>query len=239
VEYVRTRHHDFEQIAASEHLPGNAGIAAEQLMALYRAGARHKTPTILELGAERGASATAFLQACVENDGSLVSVDVEDCSAITDHPRWTFVRSDSRDVGAILEQAPVLARGIDVLYVDSLHTPAHVRQEIDGWWPYMRAGSFVFLDDVDPAPYRAGQRKDSFTNERNWSLIQHFILAFFYGNMNEARLDISYGSTGLATLRKLSPMGTVAGPPNWGAVKARRDVLEIRYTFARARSKLL
>lgn len=38
---------------------------------------------------------------------------MEDCSQISDSPRWQFVQSSSTDVAAIIEKSPLLKNGID------------------------------------------------------------------------------------------------------------------------------
>jgi predicted O-methyltransferase YrrM len=219
---MTTQHHTFAELLASADALGESGIAGAQLVALYREAAARSEPTILELGTETGASTTMFLQAVAENGGRVVSVDIEDCSMVADSERWIFVQADSTDVQTIITAAPTLKNGIDVLYVDSLHTRSHVRAEVEAWWPLLKEGAAVFFDDVDAAPYRAGRRKDSPTNEHNWDQIHDFILAFFHGNIAHTRLEVTYGSTGLAKLLKASAIGTYPAPPDWRAVSSRR-----------------
>jgi predicted O-methyltransferase YrrM len=205
---IRTKYHSFEEYQKLEHAKGVEGQSATQLMRMYRIATEQTTPTILELGAARGASTTLFLQASEENDGRLVSVDIKDCSDISQSSRWTFVQSDSTDVDFILSKAPHLRDGIDILYIDSLHTKSHVEKELTGWYPFMKKGSHVFFDDVDSNPYRKGQRKDNFRAEVEWDRIREYVEAFFYSNEDDFYMDTMFGSTGLAHLYKLCPMGT-------------------------------
>ena len=101
---------------------------------------KFKNPVILELGVDKGLSTTVFLQACRMKNGNLVSVDIRDCSEISDSKYWTFVQSDSTDVDNILSKAPFLKEGIDVIYIDSLHNKDHVKKELNSWYPYMKKG---------------------------------------------------------------------------------------------------
>lgn len=179
---IRTKYHGFDDYALAENAPGVDGKVSSQLLWMYRKAVEKSRPVILELGTDRGASTTVFLQACDEKDGTLVSVDIADCSDILGSPRWQFVQSDSANVAYILSQAPHLERGIDILYIDSLHTRAHVEKELTGWYPYMNAGSWIFLDDVDSHPYRKGNRKDNFCSELAWDQIHDFVKSFFYAN---------------------------------------------------------
>ena len=70
-----------------------------------------ESPVILELGTQRGASTKVFLVACRENGGTLVSVDLLDCSQISQASNFIFVQSDSRAVTNIMSKAPILGHG--------------------------------------------------------------------------------------------------------------------------------
>jgi predicted O-methyltransferase YrrM len=209
---VRTRYHAFEDFQVHEHTKGPARHAAAQLMRMYRIARDLPSPSILELGAGRGESTTVFLQACQERDGRLVSVDIKDCSDVSDSEQWTFVQADSTDVTTIIAKAPVLNEGIDILYVDSLHRRSHVEKELMGWYPLLAQGAHIFLDDVDSNPYRRGNRKDNVRAELAFDEIREYVQAFFYANEDELSLDITFGSTGLAHMHKVSPMGSVPTP---------------------------
>lgn len=211
--HVRTKYHTFNEFAEAECGRGIAAQAARQLMTMYRTARVMEAPVILELGTQRGASTTVLLQACEEADGRLVSVDVEDCSDVTDSPRWQFVREDSTDVAAITSQAPYLSEGIDILYIDSLHQKEHVERELTGWYGLMKPGSHIFLDDVDANPYRAGHRKDNMGAEIAYDEIREYVEAFFHANQDDLFMDITYGSTGLAHIWKRSPLAASARPP--------------------------
>lgn len=221
---VRTRYHAFEDLKVAEHADGPARHSAAQLMRLYRTAKALASPTILELGTGRGESTTVLLQACQERAGRLVSVDIDDCSDVSDSEWWTFVQADSTNIAAIVARAPLLEAGIDVLYVDSLHRRSHVEKELMGWYPLLKQGAHIFLDDVDSNPYWRGNRKDNVRAEIAFDEIREFVKAFFYANENDVSLDIMYGSTGLAHLHKRSPLGTV--PARAGRLTHRRKGLK-------------
>jgi predicted O-methyltransferase YrrM len=206
---ISTKYHNFEAYMKAEFARSVEGQVATQLMRLYRASKEISAPAILELGTQQGSSTTMFLQACEENDGQLVSVDIVDCSDVSTSSRWTFVQSDSTDVDFILSKAPFLRDGIDVLYIDTLHTRTHVEKELTGWYPFMKEGSHIFFDDVDSNPYRKGQRKDKVTSEVEVDKIREYVESFFYSNEDDLYLNIMFGTTGLAHYYKLSPKGTM------------------------------
>ena len=72
---------------------------------------------------------------------------------------WTFVQNDSADVASIVTAAPILKNGIDVIYIDSLHTSEHVYKEIFGWFPYLKKGGIAYFDDVDTGPIKWDKEK--------------------------------------------------------------------------------
>lgn len=205
---VITKYYSFERLSSQANHSGNDGKVSNQLMKLYQTALTYPEPVILELGTGKGQSTTMFLQACHERDGRLVSVDLKDFSDVTNDLRWVFIQSDSRNVEHILEKAPHLKEGIDILYIDSHHEKAQVEAELMSWYPYLKVNSTIFFDDVDANPYRKGNRKDHYESEKNFSEINKYIKSFFYSNEDDLFLEISYGSTGLAQMRKLSPLGT-------------------------------
>ena len=91
--------------------------------------------------------------------------------------------------------------------------------------------SYIFIDDVDPNPYRKGHRKDNVHNELEWQAIQDFILDVFHHNEDDFTLTILYGSTGMAVLKKMTPSGTPLSP-------ARRIRRRNNSPFCAARLKL-
>jgi len=207
---ITTKYHTFKEFEEAEFTPGIKGQVATQLMRMYNYVKELKKPSILELGTSRGASTTIFLQACEETDGQLVSVDINDCSDVSNSNRCTFIQSDSTDVEYIISKAKFLKDGIDVLYIDSLHKKSHVERELNAWYPFMNAYSHIFLDDVDSNPYRKGQRKDDFFSEVEWNKIRDYVISFFHSNESDLYLDFMFGTTGLAHLYKLSPQGSKA-----------------------------
>ena len=52
-----------------------------------------KEPIILELGVQNGRSTKKFLEICNKNNGWLFSVDLDDCSKVSNDKRWKFFQS--------------------------------------------------------------------------------------------------------------------------------------------------
>jgi predicted O-methyltransferase YrrM len=198
---VITKYYSFGEIEESNKK------GAIQIMKAYNLSKEIDSPTILELGVERGYSTTAFLQVCEEKGGSLTSVDIRDCSDVSRDQSWIFVKASSIDKDYILKASPSLNDGIDVLYIDTIHKVEHVKKEIESWFPLLNYGAHIFLDDVDAQPYRRGQRKDNVREEIEFDKLHQFILDFYYANEDQFSIEICYGSTGMACLLKNSEKG--------------------------------
>lgn len=209
---ARSKHFDFADISSKEGTRGNQGKTASQIMQLYRACLMFERPMVLECGTGPGYATTVLVEACEAKNGTMVSVDILDCSDVVASDRWRFIREDDRNVARILAHAPCLNQGIDVMYIDSVHSRQHVEQVLSSWWPYLRPRSFIFFDDIDPNPYRKGQRKDRYSSETARREVYQFTKEFFYANEDEMFLEHHFGSTGLAKMTKLSAQGTPAGP---------------------------
>lgn len=187
---------------------------AQQLMQLHHEASNRDNPIIVELGVDKGQSTKVFLNAIHNKpNAKLISIDNRDCSEAVKADNWEFVCQDSADVDALLSKKPILKNGIDILYVDSKHTPQHVVKEVFGFFEYMKKGSVIFFDDIDCSPYMNGQRKDSVSNEIAFRNIFNLLEAIFRANHQSIDFAISRGSTGLARFTKISKLGTKLNPP--------------------------
>ena len=81
-------------------------------------------PLILELGVREGRSTKMFLEICDKNDGNLVSIDILDYSKVSNNPKWKFIHSSDDNFGYINK---LIEQEVDVLFIDSLHEPEHIR----------------------------------------------------------------------------------------------------------------
>ncbi|WP_163850380.1 class I SAM-dependent methyltransferase [Pseudooceanicola aestuarii] len=205
--------------------PDDGRFAADQLLQLHAAATARPAAQILELGVDQGQSTRVFLNAIHGRTGArLVSVDIRDCAGAAHSGQWQFVQSCSADVARVLDAAPGLRAGIDILYIDSLHTREHVAREVYGYFPHLAEGAEIFFDDVDSGPYMRGARKDNRGTEIANRRIEALIREIFQANRDILDLRIDHGSTGLARLRKRAPLGATLRPPlcvapryRWGA----------------------
>ena len=120
-------------------------FAAKQLLEIHKKVKSLSSPVILELGVDRGQSTKVILNAMHgKENATLVSVDIKDCSNVSNLGYWTFIQDDSCNIKQIIKLAPILKKGIDLIYIDSLHTPDHVYKEIYGWFPFLKKWIYVF-----------------------------------------------------------------------------------------------
>lgn len=198
----------FEGIVSAARGKDVVAQVARQYLIIKREIGQKNAPTILELGTRDGVSTRVFLEVCRQSGGRVVSVDIENCDHVAIDPNWQFVQSDSRDADRIIELAPILKKGIDILLIDTVHERRHVAEEIAVWYSYLNQGAMVFIDDVDPFIYRVGQRKDNFAKELRWQSVQDFCVELFRANEDSMSLRIHFGSSGLAVMEKRVPRGT-------------------------------
>lgn len=193
--------------------PSERHFGARQYLEIHGEILKRDNPTVLELGVDSGRGAQIFLNALHKNgQGRLVSVDIVDCSHVAQSPQWQFIQADSADIDGILERAPVLKEGIDMLYVDSLHTEDHVRKELYGFFPYVKKGGVIFFDDVESLPYMENQRKDNVHTEIGNRQILNLISSVFESNLDQLEMTVYRGSTGLVRFDKRSELSTPLAP---------------------------
>ena len=197
---------------------------ALQLLELHKESFNRNNVVILELGVDKGLSTKVFLNAIKDKQkSSLISVDIRECLNKFDSSNWQFVKSDSANISYVVSQAPIIKKGIDILYIDSLHTKKHVYKELYGYFKYLNKDACIFFDDVDSTPYMRNQRKDSVGTEIANREIFELIEAVFNSNINQLNFSIIKGSTGLARLDKLSSKGEKLNKPKY--IKKRRNKL--------------
>ena len=189
-------------------------FVAQQLLRLHQEVKLKVDPLIVELGVEKGQSTKVFLNAIEgKSDAKLISIDIKDCRSAVDAERWEFVQQDSSDIKSLLISKPIIKNGIDIIYIDSLHTAKHVQKEIYNFFEYLNEDAYIFLDDIDSGPYMLKQRKDSIGTEIANRKIYKLLEAIFRANMDKLDFEIMRGSTGLGILRKRVPLGEKLNPP--------------------------
>ena len=159
-------------------------------------------PQILELGVERGKSTKMFLEICDQNDGQLTSIDINDCSNVSDNSKWHFIKSSDDNFSYI--EKYISNKKFDLLYIDSLHEFNHVKKVFYYYYKYIKENGLIFVDDVSWLTYVKNGVQDNDFSERQNRLIFNTILEIYNSNVNNLSLDINFSGTGLAKFKKLN-----------------------------------
>ena len=158
-------------------------------------------PIILELGVENGRSTKKFLEICKTNNGKLFSVDVKDCSKISNDPKWNFYNTRDDNFEFINSKLP---EKIDVLYIDSLHEASHVKKLIYGYYQKIKNEGYIFIDDISHLPYLKDKVRNNFYCEINNKETFELLLSIYSKNIKNFELNFSFMSSGLAIVKKLN-----------------------------------
>ncbi len=95
-----------------------------------------KKINILELGVQKGISTKMFLNICNKNNGKLTSIDIQDCSKVSKSKRWKFIKSSDDNFNYI--KSKIKNNKFDVLFIDSLHEPNHVKKVFFYYYEYVK-----------------------------------------------------------------------------------------------------
>jgi len=158
-------------------------------------------PLILELGVKEGRSTEMFLEVCDRNNGNLISIDILDYSKISNNPRWKFIHSSDDNFDYINGK---IEKKIDVLFIDSLHEPNHIKKVFYNYFNFVKINGLIFIDDVIWLPYVKGEYRDNEFVETINRLTFNKILEIFNENKNNFTLDINFSGSGLATIKKIN-----------------------------------
>lgn len=154
---------------------------------------------ILELGVQRGTSTNIFLEICEKNEGFLTSVDVDDCSKVSDSDRWKFIHSRDDDFLLIRNN---INKELDVIFIDTLHEADHVEKIIYGYYDLLKVGGYLFIDDISHLPYLTDKPRNNFYCEINNKETFEKIIEIYSSNTDKFDLNFDFLSSGLATLKK-------------------------------------
>jgi cephalosporin hydroxylase len=119
-------------------------------------------PTLMvELGVRGGVSTFVFERVANLCEASIISVDIEDCSKTSSHPRRFFVHGDDVQFASRFHDfcrerniPPV----VDLLFIDTSHYYEHTVLEIAAWFPLLSSRAKVMFHDTNMK--LIGPRKD-------------------------------------------------------------------------------
>jgi predicted O-methyltransferase YrrM len=158
-----------------------------------------KNINILELGVHEGISTKMFLQLCDDNQGKLISVDIKDCSKVSNNKRWTFIHSSDDNFDLINSY---IKKDLDVIFIDSLHEPNHVKKVFYNYYKKLKIKGLCIIDDISWLPYVKNARKDNDFTERVNKLTFQKILEISNANEKNFALEFFFKGSGLAIITK-------------------------------------
>lgn len=113
-----------------EHMPFLTKIALES-----------EAERILELGVRLGGSTKAFLKAADILNAKVISIDIEDCSFVSDSPHWEFHQMNDLDYE--------LKEKVDILFIDTSHTYLQTLKELG---KFGDMANLIILHDTEHCP---------------------------------------------------------------------------------------
>jgi cephalosporin hydroxylase len=144
----------------------------EHLELIYTEALLARPAVIVELGVRGGTSTFIFERVANSCRSHIVSVDIEDCSAISSHPRWHFYQGDDVQFAAQFQEfcrTRNIPPAVDLLSIDTSHIYEHTVQEIRAWFPLLSQPAKVMFHDTNLklfGPRRDGCFAISFDNQR-------------------------------------------------------------------------
>lgn len=107
---------------------------------------------VIELGVRSGVSTSALLSAVqIRQYGCLVSIDIEMPTSPplwAYHTQWHFLQGDDLDPAIVAKAAVYFPEGINVLFIDTIHTYEHTLAELRTYGPMVRPGGKILLHDT-------------------------------------------------------------------------------------------
>ena len=156
-------------------------------------------PKILEFGVHAGYSTSVFLDICKLNNGKLFSVDVNDYSKNFNDLNWEFIQSrdDSFDY---IEK--IIPEKVDVILIDTLHKADHVEKILYNYYPKLRKGGLIIIDDISWLYYVPNAERDHFFMEINNRETFFKLIEIFNANMKNMNLEFNFVHSGVCKILK-------------------------------------
>ena len=158
-------------------------------------------PVFLEFGVRNGVSTKKFLDLCEKNNGVLYSVDIEDCSSVSNSNKWKFIKSRDDNFEYLKNFLP---KKFDAILIDSFHNAKHVKKIIFHYFKYLKVESYMFIDDVCWIPYVKNNYRNHFNSEINNKETFNMINEIIISNQKNINVFFSFVGSGMAKIKKIS-----------------------------------
>lgn len=106
---------------------------------------------IIETGTNRGGSALFLASICDQvNNGSVITIDIDQLNDLPQHPRITFLRGSSTDQTVVRKVQDLIHPPDRVLVIlDSDHKKDHVMQEMVIYSQFVTLNSYLIVEDTN------------------------------------------------------------------------------------------
>ena len=158
-------------------------------------------PIILEFGVRHGISTKKFLKIRDKNDGKLFSVDIDDCSQISNNSKWKFIQSRDDNFNFLEKEIPNI---FDVIMIDSFHNAKHVKKIMFHYYQKLRVGGCMFIDDISWIPYVKNNYRNHFNSEMNNRETFKIVTEVILSNQENLNVYFSFVGSGMSKIIKLN-----------------------------------
>ncbi len=159
-----------------------------------------KEPKVIEFGVRHGVSTKKIIEICEKNNGFLHSIDIEDCSNISQSKFWKFYKTRDDNFEYLDKYLP---NNADLIYLDSLHEANHIEKIFYHYYPLLKVGGMFVFDDISWIPYLKNKKRNSFHCEINNQEIFNKILEIKSENEDIFDLYFSFKGSGSAKIIKI------------------------------------
>jgi len=133
---------------------------------------------VLELGVRKGESTRSFLSAMEKLNGKLISIDIDDCSGVSNSPNWEFHQMNDLDFDTNSDE-------FDIIFIDTSHTYEQTLAELRKFAPKLKSSGVILLHDT-----------------LTFQSVSEAIQTYLKENPNRYRFENRKGSNGLGVLRE-------------------------------------
>ena len=156
-------------------------------------------PTILEFGVRHGYSTRLFIDYCEKNQGKLYSVDIDDCSNVSNSSHWEFIQSRDDNFEFLLTKLP---KEFDLIFIDSYHNAEHVKKIFYYYYPFLKKNGLILIDDISWIIYLKDKIKNNFNSEINNNELFFTLLEILNNNSENINIKFDFRGSGLAQILK-------------------------------------
>ncbi len=126
---------------------------SDHLPFLFAVGVRQQPRLMVELGVRGGDSTFVLERVARLCNSPLISVDIDDCSSVTNWDGWRFNQCDdvlfAARFGEYCTSEGLPSSEIDFLFLDTSHLYDHTVQELAAWMPLLSERGCLVLHDTN------------------------------------------------------------------------------------------